>query len=92
VRRFWDFYSASGFRDLTMHVHEHRFTIPRLAAALDRLDLRFLRFAVSPAVHGRFRARFPQPDADRDLVSWEAFEADEPMTFASMYQVWCRPR
>ncbi len=90
--RFWDFYSASGFRDLTMHVQEHRFTIPRLAEALDVLDLRFLRFVVSPAVQERFCARFPQPEADRDLACWDAFEADEPATFASMYQFWCRPR
>jgi SAM-dependent methyltransferase len=92
VGRFWDFYSASGFRDLTMHVQEHRFTIPWLAEALDVLDLRFLRFLVSPAVQKRFCARFPETEADRDLACWDAFEADEPATFASMYQFWCRPR
>ena len=27
----YDFYSISGFRDLAMHVQEHRFTIPRIA-------------------------------------------------------------
>lgn len=92
VSRIVDFYSTSGFRDLVMHVQEHRFTIPRLAEALDALDLRFLGFQVKDEVLERFRARFPSPGAERDLACWDAFEAGEPDTFISMYQFWCRPR
>jgi SAM-dependent methyltransferase len=88
----WDFYSQSGFRDLAMHVQEHRFTLPRLAASLDALDLRFVGFSVSAAVLERFRARFPAPGAELDLACWDQFEAEEPWTFAAMYQFWCAPR
>jgi SAM-dependent methyltransferase len=87
-----DFYSESGFRDLTMHVQEHRFTIPRLAAALDALDLRFLGFQTSKAVLEQFRARFPSPGAAHDLACWDQFETEHPDTFILMYHLWCRPR
>jgi SAM-dependent methyltransferase len=92
LTRFREFYSASGFRDLAMHVQEHRFTIPQLADALDRLELRFLGFQVSAEVRHRFRARFPAPGAELDLTHWDRFEADMPDTFLSMYVLWCRPR
>jgi tetratricopeptide (TPR) repeat protein/SAM-dependent methyltransferase len=92
LTRFGDFYSESGFRDLAMHVQEHRFTPLQLAAALDALDLRFLGFEVPPEVQAQFLARFPWAGADRDLGCWDQFEADHPLTFASMYQLWCRPR
>lgn len=90
--KFWDFYSASGFRDLAMHVQEHRYTLPRIAEALDELDLEFLSFEMDAETLGRFRVRFPALGAERDLACWDAFEADAPDTFASMYQFWCRPR
>ena len=90
--KFWDFYSESGFRDLAMHVQEHRFTVPRLAASLEALDLRFLGFEVGPTVMARFRERFPAPDAHLDLECWDRFEAEHPDTFSAMYQLWCRPR
>ena len=86
-----DFYSASGFRDMMMHVQEHRFTIPELAAALDRLRLRFLGFAVPAETAAHFRARFPGSDAGKDLSLWDRFETDEPDTFFLMYHFWCRP-
>jgi hypothetical protein len=75
-----------------MHVQEHRFTVPRLVAALDTLDLRFLGFQISPTVLEQFRARFPSAGAERDLACWDQFEAEHPDTFASMYHFWCRPR
>jgi tetratricopeptide (TPR) repeat protein/SAM-dependent methyltransferase len=90
--RLWDFYSMSGFRDLVMHVQEHRFTIPRLAEALDLLDLQFLGFDLRKPKMDRFRARFPEPGAHLDLAYWGRHEAEEPDTFAAMYQFWCRPR
>ena len=92
LTRFWDFYSESGFRDLAMHVQEHRFTLPQLAASLAALDLRFLGFDLPPDTMARFRARFPTPGAELDLSLWDQFEADHPDTFASMYQLWCAPR
>ena len=90
--RFWDFYSQSGFRDLVMHVQEHRYTPLQLAEALDALDLRFLGFDVPPSVREAFCARFPEPSAWLDLRAWDTFEADHPDTFAGMFHLWCRPR
>jgi hypothetical protein len=37
-----DFFTLSGCRDLLFHVHETRFTVPGLRAALDALGLIFL--------------------------------------------------
>jgi SAM-dependent methyltransferase len=88
---YWDFYSASGFRDLAMHVQEHRFTIPRIAESLDQLGLRFLGFQVPPSVRQQFESRFPAPEQWLDLACWNQFEAEHPNTFISMYQFWCRP-
>lgn len=85
-----DFYSMSGCRDLLFHVQEHRFTIPRIAEALERLGLDFLGFdALSGDAAARFRARFPGAQM-RDLANWDAFERDNPDTFAGMYQFWVR--
>jgi tetratricopeptide (TPR) repeat protein/SAM-dependent methyltransferase len=92
VGKFWDFYSMSGFRDLVMHVQEHRFTIPRLAEALDLLDLDFLGFEMHATVIRQFLARFPEIGAMADLACWDQFEAEQPDAFLSMYQFWCRPR
>lgn len=86
-----DFYSMSGCRDLLFHVQEHRFTIPRIAEALERLGLEFLGFdALSRDAAARFRARFPGDPQMRDLANWDAFERDNPDTFAGMYQFWLR--
>ena len=78
VTRLRDFYSASGARDLILHVQEHRFSIPQLASALGGLGLEFLGFELS----GRRMAL--------DLEQWDAYETANPDTFASMYQFWVR--
>lgn len=75
-----------------MHVQEHRFTVERLAASLDRLGLRLLGFEVDMAVQRRFRAMFPDPGAHLDLGHWDAFERAYPETFIAMYVLWCCPR
>jgi SAM-dependent methyltransferase len=90
--RILDFYSESGFRDLAMHVQEHRFTIPRIAESLDALHLRFLGFMLAPETLERFRARFPTPGAELDLSCWDEFEHENPTLFEEMYQFWCGPR
>ena len=51
-----DFYSLDEFRDLVMHVQEHRFTLPQIAECLDHLELRFLGFQHAPAMLNRFKA------------------------------------
>jgi Flp pilus assembly protein TadD/SAM-dependent methyltransferase len=78
VARLSDFYSASGARDLILHVQEHRFTIPQLASAIAGLGVEFLGFELP----GRRLAM--------TLEQWDAYETAHPHTFASMYQFWIR--
>jgi hypothetical protein len=73
-----DFYSASGARDLVLHVHEHRFTVPQLASAIAELGVEFLGFEL------------PGRKLALSLEQWDAYETANPDTFASMYQFWIR--
>jgi Flp pilus assembly protein TadD/SAM-dependent methyltransferase len=73
-----DFYSASGARDLLLHVQEHRFTIPQLAGMLTELGVEFLGFEL------------PGKKLAMSLEEWDAYETANPDTFASMYQFWIR--
>ena len=82
-----DFYYGSGCRDLLFHVREHRFTLPRIAAALDELGLTFLAFETDGAVRRLYRTLFG-PGAS--LECWDKLEQLYPGTFLGMYQFWCR--
>ena len=73
-----DFYSASGARDLVLHVQEHRFTIPLLASAIAELRVEFLGFEL------------PAKKLALSLEQWDAYETANPDSFASMYQFWIR--
>jgi SAM-dependent methyltransferase len=73
-----DFYSASGARDLILHVQEHRFTIAQLTRAIAELGVEFLGFEL------------PEKRLAMSLDEWQAYEAAAPDTFASMYQFWIR--
>ncbi len=77
------------FRDLVMHVQEHRFTLPQIAECLDQLGLRFLRLECAPATLNRFKEMFPQGDSQTDLDAWDRFETAHPDTFMGMYLFWC---
>lgn len=82
-----DFYYVSGCRDLLFHVHERRFTLPRVAAALDELGLTFLAFETDGAVRHLARKLFGRQVS---LASWEKLEQLYPGTFLGMYQFWCQ--
>jgi Flp pilus assembly protein TadD/SAM-dependent methyltransferase len=73
-----DFYSASGARDLLLHVQEHRFTIPQLASMMSALQVEFLGFEL------------PGRRTTMSLEEWDEYETANPDTFASMYQFWVR--
>lgn len=86
-----DFYSLAGCRDMLFHMHEERFTLPRIAAMLMRLNLRFLGFELpDPRILERYRSRFPSDPHARDLGNWDRLEAEHPTLFAAMFQFWCR--
>ena len=86
-----DFFSLSECRDLLFHIQEHHFTLPKIEAALQTLKLSFLGFEIRD--QSAFRA-FKEAHPDRkDLNSldlWYKFELENPDTFRSMYQFWCK--
>jgi tetratricopeptide (TPR) repeat protein/SAM-dependent methyltransferase len=84
-----DLHSASGVRDLVLHVQEHRFTAAQLAESIRALGLEFLGFElVDHGVLRAYRERFPEDPTAVSLERWGRFEADHPHAFAGMYQFW----
>jgi len=84
-----DFASASGARDLMLHVQEHRFTTAAIAAALAELRLEFLGFEITrPEVRVAYHERFPEDGEARSLARWGEVEAAHPDAFGGMYQFW----
>lgn len=81
-----DFFSMSDCRDLLMHVQEHRLGLPEIAAFLDAE--RFTLLGFETRAEARYRQRFPGDPAATNLANWARFEADNPATFAEMYQFW----
>lgn len=86
ITQFSDFFSMSECRDLLFHVQEHQFSIPQIADFLRENGFTFLGFE-TPARAGYLR-RFPGDRAAIDLANWAAYEAENPSTFAQMYQFW----
>jgi ubiquinone/menaquinone biosynthesis C-methylase UbiE/tetratricopeptide (TPR) repeat protein len=80
-----DFYSMSGCRDLLFNVMEHRFTISEIKVFLNEQHLSFQGFEVNPWVLEKFQTLYPGAAALTDLDNWQAFEADNPLTFRHMY-------
>ncbi|MCR9256579.1 MAG: class I SAM-dependent methyltransferase [Alphaproteobacteria bacterium] len=93
ARQFADFFVASHFRDLFLHVQEHVFSLERIGASLAELGLVFLGAEPEPPVADLFRAENPAPEAWRDLAAWDRFEARHPDAFLRCFSFWCgRPR
>jgi len=86
ITQFSDFFSTSECRDLLFHVQEHQFSIPQIADFLRESGFTFLGFE-NPARTSYLR-RFPGDRAATDLANWATFEAENPSTFAQMYQFW----
>jgi 2-polyprenyl-3-methyl-5-hydroxy-6-metoxy-1,4-benzoquinol methylase len=83
---FSDFFSMSECRDLLFHVQEHQFSIPQIADFLRESGFTFLGFE-TPARTNYLR-RFPEDRTATNLANWAIFEAENPSTFATMYQFW----
>ncbi|MDI1226893.1 MAG: class I SAM-dependent methyltransferase [bacterium] len=85
-----DYYFLNMYSDLLFHVHEDRFTIPRIAAALDKMGMVFTGFKLPDKVMQEFRNLFPDDIRGLSLKNWEAFEKLHPDTFIHSYKFWCR--
>lgn len=85
-----DYYFLNMYSDLLFHVHEDRFTIPRIAAALEKMGMVFTGFKLPEKVMQQFRELFPDDIRGLSLKNWEAFEKLHPDTFIHSYKFWCR--
>jgi tetratricopeptide (TPR) repeat protein/2-polyprenyl-3-methyl-5-hydroxy-6-metoxy-1,4-benzoquinol methylase len=83
-----DFYSTSECRDLLFHVQEHRLTLDQIESFLSESGLSFLGFELDPSVLDQYHTGFAGDPAGINLRNWARFEADNPDTFAGMYQFW----
>ena len=87
IRNSPDFSTLNELRDLVFHPHERPVTIPEIAENLKANQLRFLGFCFrNPAAKDFFRQG--GHGAEDDLSAWGAFEAENPMAFAGMYDFW----
>jgi tetratricopeptide (TPR) repeat protein/SAM-dependent methyltransferase len=84
-----DFFSTSACRDLLFHIQEHRLTLGQIESFLGETGLHFIGFFnLDARVQNQYRARFPDDPSRTHLRNWAQFEADNPDTFASMYNFW----
>ena len=83
-----DFHASSAVRDLLFHVQEHRFGLPNIRRLLAEFGLDFIGFEIDNSVLRQYCRRFPADPAMNNLDSWDAFEAESPLTFSGMYQFW----
>ena len=83
-----DFYSLSACRDLLFHVQEHRFSLPQISNALEKMGLIFIGFDCSSQIKNQFKAQYPGNEDLFSLELWHQFEQDHPDTFGRMYQFW----
>ena len=90
LQNFRDFYSLSELRDLIFHVQEHRFTIPRIRAALDELGLAFMGFEFidTKKTIAAFKEIYPKQNQLYDLNKWHEYEILNPILFAGLNQFW----
>lgn len=88
-----DFYSLSDCRDLLFHTQETCYTLPDIAALLERNRLDFVGFELpDTTIKTRYLHDHPD-DADMtDLRNWDRFEQEHPDTFIGMYVFWCQAR
>jgi SAM-dependent methyltransferase len=84
-----DFYSASEFRDLAVHVSERCVTLAEIRSFLADNSLAFRGFWIDPAHLDHFHRQFPAEPWPGRLETWEEFEAANPHIFAAMYNFWC---
>jgi SAM-dependent methyltransferase len=92
LRMSRDFYTASNFRDLALHVSECPLTLPEIARFLADSGLDFRGFQLEGGVLPRFLERFPGESWPGSLDRWAELEEASPHTFNGMYNLWCARR
>lgn len=82
-----DFYTASEFRDLVLHVQEHTLTLDDIKRLLDANGLAFRGFLNTEFAH--LQSLYPQEPWPGLLEHWAECEHANPRLFVGMYQFWC---
>ena len=91
VTRSPDFASLTGLRDLVLHPVERRYTPLTLGALLMSHGLTVLGIQHShPTAAARYAAARPDDLAQRDLITWDALEAESPGLFSGMFVLWVK--
>ncbi len=88
LRDSGDFYSTSDCRDLLFHVQEHRLALGQIESFLGESGLHFIGFNLNPRLLHQYHSCFTCDKTGTNLRSWARFEADNPDTFAGMYDFW----
>ena len=83
-----DFYSMSGFRDLTLNVSERCHTLAEISEFLAGAGLRFRGF-FPPYLFQLLHQRHPLDHWPGSLKKWGRLERSLPTLFMQMYVFWC---
>jgi SAM-dependent methyltransferase len=90
ARKYVDFWDAGSFRDMLLHVCEHRFELAQIAGFLKDERLAFRGFQLPKESQAMFWQRFPLDTWPGTLENWARFEAENPHLFENMYLFWCQ--
>jgi tetratricopeptide (TPR) repeat protein len=88
----FDFFTASGCRDLFFHAQEHQFNLLQINEIIKKLGLTFLGFefhSYDEHIKREFKQQIPD-GSEYSLLDWHKFELANPNTFISMYQMWLK--
>jgi SAM-dependent methyltransferase len=90
ARKYVDFWDAGSFRDMLLHVCEHRLELAQIARFLKDERLAFRGFQLPKETQAMFWQRFPLDSWPGTLENWARFEAENPHVFENMYLFWCQ--
>ncbi len=85
----YDFNTSSSFRDLILHVKEHRFTLPKISKLLQKYNLQFLGFT-NASIKKDYSILYKDDKKQISLKNWHEFETKYPDIFQGMYQFWVK--
>jgi SAM-dependent methyltransferase len=89
ARKYVDFWDARSFRDMLLHVCEHRLALTDIARFLEDERLAFRGFQLPKESQAMFWQRFPFETWPGTLENWARFEEERPQLFENMYLFWC---
>ena len=86
----YDFYTASGCRDLIFHKYEIQYTIPKVKNLLKNNNLEFSSFVLPAHKIKEYKDTYSEKDSITDLNMWDEFEQKNSDFFSGMYIFKCK--